>query len=381
MKRIALVRGKFLNRYEMQLFEPLSMRYRMTAFGSLTPFHDQFAFPVMKLPSPMDIREFPYKMQILNRLFVDAHYLLGLEGRLKDFDLVHTAETYFHYTRQCLEAKRRGYVHKVIATVYENIPFNNEGIWGRKGYKARARRELDHIIAISEKSKQALVAEGADPKKITVIGHYIDTKHFAPAHDYLKRLSDAKRKTLTVLFVGRLEVYKGVLDVLAAGQILSRLPDLSGFTINCVFVGNGSLRSYMIEKERTIAPNWHFRHESATYDEMPDIYRNADIFVAPSKPSPTWQEQYNIALLEAQSAGLPIVTTATGAIVENVGDAAIVVEPGDVKAISLALKQFMLHPGKRAQYAKRARDRALSVHDISIGSERIATLYDRVLSE
>ncbi len=117
---------------------------------------------------------------MLNRLFTDAHYLFGLENLLKGFDLVHSAETYFHYTQQCLNAKKRGYVKKVIATVYENIPFNNEGIWGRRAFKARARRELDHIVAISQKAKEALILEGADPKKILVIGHYIDTKRFFP---------------------------------------------------------------------------------------------------------------------------------------------------------------------------------------------------------
>jgi len=53
--KIAIVRGKFLNKYEMQFFEPLVKNYDITAFGSYTPFHERFAFPVVKLPSPMDI--------------------------------------------------------------------------------------------------------------------------------------------------------------------------------------------------------------------------------------------------------------------------------------------------------------------------------------
>jgi hypothetical protein len=171
--KVAVVRGKFLNKYEMQFFEPLADTFDITAFGSLTSFHDDFRFPVVKLPSPMDLPDFPYKMPVLNRLFIDAHYLLGLEGKLKGFDLVHTAETYFRYTQQCLNAKKKGYVKRVIATVLENIPFNNEGIAGRRGYKTRARRELDHIIALTNKTKTALLLEGADTKKITVISHFI----------------------------------------------------------------------------------------------------------------------------------------------------------------------------------------------------------------
>ncbi|KKU88355.1 MAG: hypothetical protein UY16_C0008G0002 [Candidatus Gottesmanbacteria bacterium GW2011_GWA2_47_9] len=82
---VAIVRGKFLNRYEMQFFEPLTDRFDITAFGSLAPYHDRFAFPVVKLPCPLDIPDFPYKMAVLNRLCVDAHYLWGLEEKLKGF--------------------------------------------------------------------------------------------------------------------------------------------------------------------------------------------------------------------------------------------------------------------------------------------------------
>ena len=373
MKRIAIVRGKFLNRYEMQFFEPLVKRYDITAFGSLTPFHDRFAFPVVKLPSPMDLPEFPYKMPVLNRLFTDAHYLLGLEDRLSGFDLVHTAETYYRYTQQCLSAKRRGSVKKVIATVLETIPFNNEGIWGRKAYKARARRDLDHMIALTNKTKETLITEGADPKKITVISHFIDTKRFRPG-------VNRKPHPLTVLFTGRLEEYKGVMDILEAAEKLSHDPDLFQAQLKLVFVGSGSMIHKMRAKEREILKIWHFEHRSAKYEDMPGVYRTADIFVAPSKPTKTWEEQYCTALMEAQSAGLPIVTTRSGGIPENVGDAAVLIGPGDVQGLAHALKQFILSPVLRKTYADRARVRAVRVHDIRIGSDKMAALYERVLS-
>ncbi len=355
---IAIVRGKFLNKYEMQFFEPLAKRFEMTAFGSLTPFHEHFAFPVVKLPSPMDLPEFPYKMPLLNRLFVDAHYLVGLERALKGFDLVHTAETYYHYTQQCLNAKKKGYVKKVIATVLETIPFNNEGIAGRKTFKKRARQELDHIIALTKKTKAALILEGADPQKITVIGHFINTAKFFPR--------SRKANNLVILFVGRLEWYKGIFDFIEAAKILRHDPRLI-FRV----VGDGSARKNI--------PDWiQVRH--ATYDEMPSVYNDADIFVAPSKPTPTWEEQYCTALFEAQACGLPIVTTRTGGIPENIGDAGLVVEPGNISAIAEALKSYILSPKKRLAFAKKGRTRALTVHDARIGAAKLAALYRQILA-
>lgn len=357
--KVAIIRGKFLNAYEMQLFEKLPKRFKVTAFGSLTPFHDRFSFPVEKLPSPMDLPAFPLKMQTLNRLFVDAHYLLGLENKLRDFDLVHSAETYYHYTQQALNAKRKGYVKKVIATVLENIPFNNEGIRGRRAFKKRARRELDHIIALTHKTKDALIKEGTDPNKITVMGHAIDTERFFPGR---KR----KTKNLTILFVGRLEEEKGVLDLIEVAKKLRQ------YSVTFVFIGTGSLK-HLIPK--------FIDHRVVPYEAMPEEYRKADIFIAPSKPTKTWEEQYNTALLEAQASGLPIVSTKTGGIPENVGDAALLVEPGDIDGLTQALKAFIVSPGLREQFGKRARHRAVTVHDARVLAGCMASLYDQVMSK
>lgn len=360
--KLAIVRGKFLNAYEMQMYEPLGRSYDITAFGSLTCYHDRFAFPVIKLPSPVDFPNFPYRMPILNRLFIDAHYLLGLEKHLSSFDIIHTAETYFHYTQQCLNAKGEA---KVVATVLENIPFNNEGIWGRKQFKERARRELDHIVALTQKTKAALLAEGADPQKITVIPHFIDTKRF---HSAPKKNTT---RSLTVLFAGRLEEEKGALDVLAAARLLESDAKLGDHHVDWVFVGDGSRKFDIFGK--------HVRVKNVNYGQMPQVYREADIFLAPSKPSKTWEEQYGTVLLEAQASGLPIVTTATGGIPENVGDAAVMVRPGDVHAIARAIKAFIVSPALRVRYAKKARDRAVYVHDIRIGAQKLDLLYQKLL--
>lgn len=314
-------------------------------------------------------------MSVLNRLFTDAHYLFGLENRLKGFDLVHTAETYFHYTQQCLNAKRKGYVKKVVATVLETIPFNNEGIHGRKEYKVRARRELDHMIALTKKAQTALILEGADPKKITVINHFIDTKAFFP----IKKLQNHSKK-ITVLFSGRLEWYKGVFDIVEAGNKLLHDPKLSAFQLEFVFVGEGSEKHALVEKIASFGLLGHFTFTHVPYAEMNAVYNTADIFVAPSKPTPTYEEQYCTALLEAQACGLPIVTTRSGGIPENIGDAGIMVEPGDVAAIATAIKMYILYPKKRAYFAKLARQRAINVHDARLGAEKLAALYTSLLS-
>lgn len=156
--KIAIVRGAHLNKFEMQYYLPLLSRHKIIGFCSLKSIHDRFPFPVVKLPSPKDITSFlmkfniPQKLSlaILNRIFIDAEHLFGLEKRLAGFDIAHSAETYHFYTQQCLNAKRRGLVKKVVCSVFENIPFANEGIWDRRKLKQRTLRKWTILLLYQE---------------------------------------------------------------------------------------------------------------------------------------------------------------------------------------------------------------------------------------
>jgi glycosyltransferase involved in cell wall biosynthesis len=321
----------------------------------------------------MDLPEFPYKMPILNRFFIDAHYLLGLEKKLKGFDIVHTAETYYHYTQQCLNAKNKGYVKKVVATVLENIPFNNEGIWGRKALKASVREHADHFIAISEKSKKALEQEGVDSNKITVIGYGIDTIRFTAVQDHWRRLGRNTTQPLTILFVGRLEKEKGVYESIDAIRIIFQKKNIPHIRI--IFAGRGTEESQMKKIITEYGLETQTSFVNVAYKDMPKLYRQADIVVAPSKRIKTWEEQFNIALLEAQSMGLPIVTTRSGAIPENVGNAALFCDEGDSQSLSRQLIRFIQSPSLRVQYGRKARERAVGIHDIHHIAHKLDQVY------
>ena len=245
---------------------------------------------------------------------------------------------------------------------------------GRKAYKKRAREELDHIIALTHKTKTALLAEGADPKKITVIGHGINTKTFKPESNHWKKLSDPKKNDFTILFSGRLEAYKGVFEILEAAAILLHDPSIKN-RLRFLIVGQGSSYANMLHVGKTYGIHRFVRYLSVPYDRMPAAYKEADLFVAPSKSTKTWSEQYCTALLEAQSMGLPIVTTKNGGIPENVGDAALFAKEGDAVSLAQQIKRFILNSELRVLYGIKARDRAVRVHDVGIIAKKFNDVY------
>lgn len=373
-KTVAIVRGRFLNKYELQFYEPLIKKYNLFGVGSKTSFHDKFKFPIKKLFSPVDIPNFPYKMPILNRVFIDANYLIGLEDVLKNVDVAHPAETYYHFTIQCLNAKKKGYVKKVVVSVFENIPFAAEGIWGRKNFKKRVFKEADHLIAVSQKTKKALLIEGCPEEKISIINQHIDTTRFKPN----KKKKSSKQ--ILILFTGRLEFYKGVFDFVKAACILLKDPSLKEYQIQFLMVGNGSLKDELLTLEKKLGIDKFFTHKYFSYNKMPQVYRKADIYIAPSRTTKHWHEQFSTVLLEAKASGLPIISTNTGGIAENVGDAGILVDEGDVRAIAKHTKILIKSPKLRLELGRKARKDAIGRFTIEQGAKKLDKVYKAVLA-
>ncbi len=372
--KIAVVRGKFLNKYELQFYEPLVSCYQLLGVGSLTCFHDQFNFPVVKLPSPVDLPDFPLKMPILNRLLIDAHYLFGLEKVLRGFSIAHSAETYYHFTLQCLNAKKKGVISKVVVSVFENIPFAAEGIWGRRYFKQRVFQEADHIVAVSRKSQLALIKEGCPKEKISIINQHIDTKRFKPT-----MTRKQKKKNLTILFTGRLEFCKGIFDFVQVAKLLLLDKELKDYHLHFLVVGEGSQKKKILKLEKEMGIEKFFTHSYLSYEKMPTVYQQADIYIAPSRTTKHWQEQFSTVLLEAKASGLPIISTKTGGIPENVGEAGILVREGDIKAIAYFAKKLIKSTSLRFTLGQKARADALKRFTLEKGAQKLAKVYEQVL--
>ncbi len=360
--KIYIIRGAFLNPFELQNYTPLKELHDLKAISSKHPISDKIDLPLIKLWSPTDIPNIPFKYPILNRLFTDAHRLFGLEKVIKGADIVHVAETYYGYTHQAIMAKRRGLVKKIVSTVWETIPHNNEGIRGRLQYKKIARENIDHFIAVTELAKKALLKEGVRSEKISVINVGLDLKKFSP------RRTKRSKRDLHILCVARLVPEKGVEDLLEAFLLLSRKHK----NIHLTFVGNGPLKTDLFGFK-----NIHVKQVS--YGQMIREYHHADIFCLPSRSSETWEEQYGMVLVEAMACGLPIVTTTTGAIPEVCDNVALYTQPTSPPGLAASLEILLNDEKLRDRLGKAGRQRALHHFDRLKISEKINAVYQNLL--
>ncbi len=99
-------------------------------------------------------------------------------------------------------------------------------------------------------------------------------------------------------------------------------------------------------------------------------YEEADVFVLAS-----YHEGYGMVLAEALAAGLPVVSTAAGAIPETVpAGAGLLVPPGDAAALSRALSQMIGQPGLRRSMSAAARAAAAGLPDWDDAARRFTTV-------
>ncbi len=370
IKKVAIVRGASLNKWEMQNYEPLMDIYDITAYTTSQTYFD---ISNIKLP----IVRLPFQTQ---GLLLDMQ---GLEEQLADKDIVFSADITYKFSAQAVEAKRR-HGCKVVCLEWENIPFNYEEYDEVRNIKETVRNGADHFIAVTERAKEALVLEGVHEDKIDVIPMGIDLSRFRPdktdARDYRRKLG-IRDNEVVVVYIGRMVWEKGIYDfVHAAARILR---DGSMQTIPLRFIMAGSGKELEALRERAaglgILSNMIFI-ENIPYEDMHKMHNLADIFVLPSIPVKNWQEQFGMVLIESMACGKPVISTLSGSIPEVVGDAGMLVQPNDHLSLYEAMKRLLTDKGLRDKLGNIAFARARERFDSRKNSEKFRVVFEKVMS-
>ena len=110
----------------------------------------------------------------------------------------------------------------------------------------------------------------------------------------------------------------------------------------------GSGPSYMLLAQRASAAARARFHLLGHRTDVPDLLAGADLAVVTSD----WEARQLFAQ-EALRAGVPLIATAVGGLPGLVGDAAVLIPPGDVDALDAAVRDLLADPALRADYAAR----------------------------
>jgi glycosyltransferase involved in cell wall biosynthesis len=304
-------------------------------------------------------------VRVLNRLWHQRGWP-PVEQLAGEFDVVHAAGPVFIPARQAAQ----------VITVHDlDFLSNPERTWAemRRDYgqlvEEHARR-ADHVIANSAYTAGEVHQRlGVPMSRITVC---------RPGPPRWTPRKSATSATLTpgegyILFVGTLEPRKNVGGLLEAyAQLLQRRPDAP----RLILAGRAIPLSRPWLEALTRPPlAGKATHLGYVKDgEREALYKGASMLVLPS-----FNEGFGLPVLEAMTVGVPVVASARGAVPEVLGDAGILVDPEDTKALSAAMERMLTDTAlARLSAARGLRRRRL--FDWTVAARALRGAYDEAVA-
>ncbi len=294
------------------------------------------------------------------------------EHHRKPFDVIH-AQYGYPNGLAALEASRRTGVPNLVSIQ------GGDGHWVGTccaTHKAAMHAVLGHsgalLIGSASFAEEVRGNHGTPRDRFTIVPGATDTRRFRPLDD--RRLGDLGR-TPTLLFHGRVDVRKGVLDLLDAFAALVE----GGRDLRLIVSGIGPDVAAVGERvemlglgDRVELPGY------ASYGEAPEVYRRGDVFV-----SPTYSEGFSNTILEAMASRLPIVSTRVVGVVDCLvdGENGLLVEPRDVDALAGAIARMLDDAPLRARLAARALDEARTLYSWTSVTRTIEGIYEDVAGD
>ncbi|MFN2287091.1 MAG: glycosyltransferase, partial [Chromatocurvus sp.] len=104
-------------------------------------------------------------------------------------------------------------------------------------------------------------------------------------------------------------------------------------------------------------------------------YARASVAVVPSL-----YEGFGLPAGEAMACGVPVVASDAGALPEIVGDAGLLVPPGDADALAQAIDALLGDPPRRAALGAVARQRIVDNFSWDVCAGHMVAYYRQVLS-
>jgi phosphatidylinositol alpha-mannosyltransferase len=272
------------------------------------------------------------------RYLSQARAVLGSER----FDLLHFHEPFVPFLSPVL-LELSDSVN--IATFHAYGGFSLSYEFGSR-FMGRYASRLHGRIAVSAAARHFI--DRYFPGDYKVIPNGVDVDRFARAVP-VARWEDGTRN---ILFVGRLEPRKGLLDLLKAYRILRS----TGCSCRLLVIGTGpqerEARRYVMTRK---LPSVEFLGRVGD-DEKAALYRSADVFVSPA----TGRESFGIVLLEAMAAGTPVVCSDIHGYkgVVRRGREGLLVPPRNPKALAAAVLQLFADPAEAARMGIAGQQRA-----------------------
>jgi len=238
------------------------------------------------------------------------------------------------------------------------VPKGVATLVGNTVFGALERACVDLFLPVSHATAIGNRLDSYDAQVLVTPNFISDRRPAAETDTYLDQLPQGD----FLMFVGDLRREKGLSVLLEAYRMIPDPPPL-------VLVGK-----LWDETPANFPEKVHVFQEWPN-DAVRAAWERCAIAVVPS----IWPEPFGIVLLEAMSAGRPIVASRIGGIPEVVDDeTSVLVEPGNARELSSAIMSLLADPQRRSDMGQNALRRVEIFHERRIVAD-IEAQYQRLI--
>lgn len=228
----------------------------------------------------------------------------------------------------------------------------------RFGYRFATR-----VVANSPAAVQILETEGIPAERTAMISNGVEAGAYGPR--------DTRDAVTRVITVANLRPEKSHETLIAAAAALAPVCPHLRYQI----VGDGSRRAELeaLARARGVDGIVEFLGHR---EDVPALLAQADVFVLPSR-----SEAFPNGAIEAMAAGLPVIASAVGGLLDLVAPdrTGILVDPGDPQALAGALQSLVETPSRARAMGAAAREDVLARYSFDRMVRSFEDLYETEL--
>lgn len=314
-----------------------------------------------------------FRSYTLNDLYFFSPGLYLAMKKLENIDIVHV-HNYQDFSALAASETKRNYRKPMIFTPhFHPIGASKLRTIGKRIYAAlvgeRIFQNSDAVIAVSKYEKH-LLSESfhLNEESVSYIPNGINVENCGP----LARTHKSVEKS--ILYVGRLEKYKGVQFLIRAFQKVKETEKTSRLLI----VGEGSFKKKLIALADDLGLRSHvYFLGNVSNLELSNLYSRSSLFVMPSE-----YEAFCITLVEAMSYGLPVIATKVGGMSELIGRNSrglLIDYPPDIEKLAELEMSLLDDSSFSNKIGQTARDYVLARFSWRSVAEKVLKIYSTVV--
>lgn len=272
---------------------------------------------------------------------------------------------------------RKMIVAKIGKLLKKKIVLHMHGAEFKEFFNSCSSSKQKKIVNFLEDADKVIVLGNSWNKYVKGLSKNIDTIIMPNSVRCVNETVKLEENKINILYLAVIIQRKGIFDLINSAKALLDDKELEDYEINFIIAGTGAEEDKAKEMVKNLKLENNFEFKGWVEEEQKrELLKESQLFVLPS-----YNEGLPVAILEAMSYGIPIISTNVGSIEDAVKNNfnGSIISPGDIDALKESLKLFILDKEVWNKCSKNSKMLIKEIYDEKKYFEKISELYAKLV--